>query len=289
GQILLKLGKNEEAKAAYRIALEKRPDLICAQLGLARAHKAAGQFAEAQKLARAIIQSPNGQKNMAAYDVLAESLEAQGEPQAAMDVLRDAAGIVPSAKRYRLAGESAYRNGDLQTAKENMTKVTKATKGSVVAQSQDSLLLAQSLVDLGETDDAMKVLKDVPDDNRPSTNLPLAVLSIQAQAEARAGKTVEAEKTLAKAREALLKGKADFATVALAKAELMTGNEAAGLALLDQAVSADHENVRVKQMIGKALQDTGHGDKVETVVQAAVATPEAKVQDARKLMRDSQV
>ena len=289
GQILLKLGKNDEAKAIYRSALEKRSDLVWAQLGLARAHKAAGQFSEAKHLAQDIIQSPDGEKNMAAYDVVAESLEAQGDAQAAMWVLRDAATIVPSAKRARLAAESAYRNGDLEMAKENMIKVAKATKGSVVAQAQDSLLLAQALVDLGESNEALKVLQDAAPANKASASFGMVSLSIQAQAEAKAGKMADAQKTVAKARETLRKGKADFATVALAKAELMAGNEQAGIELLGQAVSADHENVRIKQMIGKALHDTGHGDKVQAVVESGAATLEAKVKDARKLMRDSQI
>ena len=77
-----------------------------------------------------------------------------------MWVLRDAATVVPSARRQRIAGESAYRNGDLDTAKELLQKATKATKGSVIAQAQDTLLLAQTLVDLGESGDAVKLLKE---------------------------------------------------------------------------------------------------------------------------------
>ena len=97
------------------------------------------------------------------------------------------------------------------------------------------------------------------------------------------------ENALAKARHAVRKGKADFATIALAKAELLTGNEEAGLKLLEAAVSADHENPRVKQMIGNALKDTGHEDKVQQVIESAAAGLEGRVKDARKLLRDSQI
>ncbi|MFT3856987.1 MAG: tetratricopeptide repeat protein [Aquabacterium sp.] len=289
GQILLKLGKNDDAKGIYRAALEKRPDLIWAQIGLARAHKAAGQFEEAKHIAQGIIHSPDGEKNMAAYDVVAESLEAQGDSQAAMWVLKDAAQIVPSARRHRISAESAYRNGDLEAAKESMQKVSKATKGSFVAQAQDVLLLAQTLTDLGEADEAIKVLNEAGPAYKTSPNFGNVALAIQTQAEVRAGRPQEALKTIAKARETLRKGKADFATIALAKAELMTGNDAAGLELLGTAVSADHENVRIKQMIGKALADTGHEDKIQAVVEAGAAILEAKVQNARKLLRDSQI
>lgn len=289
GQTLLKLGKNDEAKAIYRSALEQRPELVWAQLGLARAHKAAGQFEDAKRLAQQIIQSREGEKNVAAYDVVAEALEAQGDSQAAMWVLRDAATVVPSARRQRVAGESAYRNGDLETAKDFLLKANKATKGSVVAQQQDTLLLAQTMVDLGSNDDALKLLNEAAPAYRNSATFGNVALAIQAQAESRAGKTEEAQKTLAKARATLRKGKADFSTVALAKAELMAGNVDAGLELLSSAVSADHENPRIKQMVSTTLRDTGHENKIQDIVDAGAAILETKVKDARKLLRDSQI
>lgn len=289
GQILLKLGKNDEAKALYRSAIEKRSDLIWAQLGLARAHKAAGEFEEAKHMAQGIIQSREGEKNMAAYDVVAEALEAQGDTQAAMWVLRDAATIVPSARRNRLVGDSAYRNGDLDTAKECMQKVAKATKGSVVAQSQDTLLLAQTLVDLGENDEAIKLLQDGLNFNRNNAGFTAVAMAVQAQAEAKSGKVDAAQKTVARARETLRKGKADFATVALAKAELLSGFEEEGINLLSSAVSSDHENVRIKQMVSNALRSTGHEDKTVAIIDGGTAQLEAKVKDARKLFRDSKI
>lgn len=289
GQTLLKLGKNDEAKAIYRSALEKRPELVWAQLGLARAHKAAGQYDEAKHLAQQIIQSREGEKNVAAYDVVAEALEAQGDSQAAMWVLRDAATVVPSARRQRIAGESAYRNGDLDTAKEFLQKAAKATKGSVIAQAQDTLLLAQTLVDLGESAEAGKLLKEAAPQYQTNPTFGNVTLAIQAQAEAKAGRPEEAQKLLSKARATMRKGRADFASVALAKAELLSGNIDEGLKLLSSTVSADHENPRIKQMVSNTLRETGHEDKVHAIVEAGTIELENRVKDARKLFRDSQI
>lgn len=242
-----------------------------------------------QVLAQQIIQSREGEKNVAAYDVVAEALEAQGDPQAAMWVLRDAATIVPSARRQRVAGESAYRNGDLDTAKTMLQKATKATRGSVVAQVQDTLLLAQAMVDLGESADAVKVLKDATPANQTNPTFANVALAIQAQAEAKAGRPEDARKLLDKARSTMRSGRADFASVALAKAELMSGNVEAGLELLSSAISADHENPRIKQMVTNTLRETGHEDKVVDIVEGGTALLENKVRDARKLFRDSQI
>jgi len=289
GQSLLQLGRHEDAKTVYRGVLEQRPGLVWAELGLARAHKAAGQFEEAKTLAQGIIQSRDGEKNVAAYDVMADALEAQGDTWAAQAVLRDAATVVPSARRHRILGEVAYRNGDLDTAKDSMQKVAKATKGSVVAQPQDTLSLAQALVDRDEAADAIKLLAESAAAWPNNPQYENTSLALQVQALVRTGDAEGAAKTLAKARNAVRKGKADFATIALAKAELLTGNEEAGLKLLEAAVSADHENPRVKQMIGNALKDTGHEDKVQQVIESAAAGLEGRVRDARKLLRDSQI
>ncbi|HET8868956.1 MAG TPA: tetratricopeptide repeat protein [Aquabacterium sp.] len=289
GQTLLKLSRNEEAKALYQSILEKRPDLIWAQLGLARAYKAIGRYDEAEQQARKIIESPDGAKNVAAYEIVAETLEAQGDPQAAMSVLRDVATIVPSARRQRIAGESAFRNGDLDAAKELLSKAHKASKGSVVAQPQDALLLAQTLVDGNEPGEALRLLQDSALDFKNNPAFGSVALAIQAQAELRSGKTEEAEKTLAKARVTLTKGKADFASLALAKAELMAGHEEEGLNILNSVISSDHENLRIKQLVSNALKTTGHADKIEKVVEGQAAAMEAKVKDARKLLRDSQI
>jgi tetratricopeptide (TPR) repeat protein len=289
GQALLQLGRHQDAKEVYRLAIEKRPQLVWAQLGLARAHKAAGQFEEAKQLAQQIMGSREGEKNVAAYDVMAEALEAQGDAQAAMWVLRDAAAVVPSARRHRLAGESAYRNGDLDSAKDYLQKVAKATKGSVIAQPQDTLLLAQTLVDRGDTAEALKALADNATAYKNTPTFENVSQALQAQAHAKAGAGDEAEKALKRARETLRKGKADFATIALAKAELMSGHEEEGLKLMETAISADHENPRIKQMIGNALRDTGHEDKMDAIVNAAAAVLTTRVQDARKLLGNSQI
>lgn len=289
GQTLLKLGRHEEAKQVYQQALEVRPELIWARLGLARAHKAAGQYEQSRQLAQDIVDSEEGSRNVAAYDVIAESMEAAGDAEGAMWALRDAALVVPSAKRHRISGECAYRNGDLDMAKASLMKATKASRGSVVDNPQDTLLLAQTLVDLGQPAEAMNLIRDGNKSYRTHPTFSQVSLAIKAQAELAAGEADKAQATLELARSGQSKGKADFATVALAKAEIVCGHEEAGMALLKDAISADHENLRIKQMITRTLTDTGHEDKLDAVIESATAGLQGKVSDARKLLRDSRI
>ena len=290
GQILMQLGRPEDAKAVYQSALAQRSQLVWAQLGLARALKASGQFEEAKHIATEIVQSPDGERNVAAYDVLAEALEAQGDTQAAQWVLRDAAAIVPSVKRQRLLADSAFRNGDLTVVLEALNKVAKATKGSIAAQPQDTLSLAQALVDAGQPAEGLLLL-DQPRTRMASNQAQhdSVALAIRAQALAKSGDVDGALDAVSRARETLRGAKADFATVALAKAELVTGHEDAGLRLLGAAVSSDHENPRVKQLVRNALRDTGHEDKMDHLVETAAAGLQSRVMEAKTLFRNSQI
>jgi tetratricopeptide (TPR) repeat protein len=99
----------------------------------------------------------------------------------------------------------------------------------------------------------------------------------------------EAEEEAAQALAAMSESKADFATVAVAKAALQSGMEEEGLKLLQGAVSADHENARIKQLITKTLNDTGNAAMIDRVVGAATALLQTRVSDAKKMFRDDKV
>jgi len=288
-QTLLQLGRHEDAKAVYLSALAQRSQLLWAQLGLAQAHKAAGAFEEAKLVAGDIINTKGGEKNVAAYDIVAESLEAQGDLRGAQRMLSEAAAVVPSAKRLRMVGESAYRNGDLELAKTCLAKVAKATRGALTAQAQDTLSLAQVLVDRGELQEAFGLLDDSAAAQRSNAQFEPVAQALRAQAHAKAGDTAAAAAAAQRAREALRTGKADFATVALAKAELMTGNAAAGLELLKGAVTSDHDNARVKALIRNALNDTGHAAEADALIDGATAGLTGRVADAKRLFRESRI
>ncbi|MDP3084222.1 MAG: response regulator [Rubrivivax sp.] len=289
GQTLLQMGRHEDAREVYTQVLGLRPNLIWAQLGMAKAHRAAGKFEDAKFLAQSIIASKDGEKNVEAYDLIAQCMEAQGDMQGAMWVMKDSAVVMPSAKRQRLVGESAYRNGDLDTAKECFARLAKATRGSVTSQPQDTLAHAQAMVDCDDPAAALAMLDAGLTQHKNDAQFANVALAIRAQAQAKAGDDVGAKETVAKARATMRRAKADFATVALAKAELMTGNEAAGLKLLETAVSSDHENPRVKQLIGNALRLSGHEDKMQQIVDGAVGEINTRVTAAKSQFRDSRI
>ncbi|OYU25478.1 MAG: response regulator [Burkholderiales bacterium PBB2] len=293
GQTLLDLGNADEARQVYQGALDLRAGLMWAQIGLARAQKAAGKFDEAKRLAQAILSSPEGDKNLAAYDIAAQALEALGDHGAAMQMMKKSAQVVPSARRQRQLAESAYRNGDLATAKASLQKAIKFSQGAITAQAQDLLYLAQTQIDLGETKEALELIADSATRATRGAQEPefeAVALALRAQAHALQG---ESEKAAREAEQALaqapMTGKADFATVTLARAALLTGQIETGLKLINQAVSADHENSRIQQLACKALNDTGHKDQIEGVVHAASKGLKTRLHEAKMLLRAGQL
>jgi CheY-like chemotaxis protein len=156
GQTLLQMGRHEDAREVYAQVLAVRSGLVWAQIGMARALKAGGKVEEARFLAQSVLDSKDGGLSLEAYDLLADCLEAQGDPQAALWLLKDSAVVMPSARRQRIVGEAAYRHGELDTARDSYARLAKATRGAVTALPQDTLAHAQVLVDTGEPLEAVK-------------------------------------------------------------------------------------------------------------------------------------
>lgn len=291
-QLQLQLGLVDEARALYEQALQLRPGLVWAQVGLLRAHKAAGNHLACRELAEQILASREGAKNLAACDLLAQSLESLGDPAGALDVARRAAELVPSARRQRLLGEAAYRNGDLATAKQAFAKAWKSSQGALTAQPQDALALAQTQVELGETQEALALLKDAGARGTRGAGFDQVALAIKAQALVAEG---EVDKARQAVKEALAGGpsgdggKGDFATLALARAAIATGQQEAGLALLRGALCADHEDTRMLQLVGKALADLGQPEQFEALVEGSVGGLKTRLSEAKRLLRGGQL
>jgi DNA-binding response OmpR family regulator len=285
-QALLAAARPDEAIAVYRQVLAARPGLVWAAIGVARAHKAAGRLPDAEASARAVIDRPDGRSALAAYDVLADALDAQGRATESTEVLRQAAAIVPSARRMRRLGESAFRTGDLVTACECLAKAAQATRGSLTADPQDTLTLAQALVDAGEPGSALAALAEAEASMRDDTAATGAAWALRAQALAATGERDAACHAAEQARQRLGAGAAGFAAVALARAELASGQESQGLERLKRCVCADHENPQLRQWAQAALQRSGRAQLVDTIVEAASREMRAGIRGARTQLRD---
>jgi tetratricopeptide (TPR) repeat protein len=104
GGVLARQGRFEEAEGCYRRLLELDPEAAAALVEMGRIREKQGRLAEAREMFRqAMSQSP---RFFRAYDALAESMLADDEPGAALEVLEQAMAEqgTQNARRQELKG-----------------------------------------------------------------------------------------------------------------------------------------------------------------------------------------
>jgi len=153
------LGEHPEAAAVYRDVLAERP-LGWAALGLARTMHTLGQIDDARAiLDELLVANP---RLMAAYDLLAHCLEADGEPALAQRVLADAVAISPHVVgRQRKLGELALTAGDLAVAETAFRQVVSKARYSAFRDPEDHVSLVKTLVARGDLLQASGAIRDL--------------------------------------------------------------------------------------------------------------------------------
>ena len=286
GSALLELGKPEEARAVYEMALGVRDDLVWAKLGVAKCHQIAGELDKAKEVALTILETNT--KYVVAYDLLAKVAEAQGNEQEALEALSRSYDVIPSARRSRMVGDIAYRTGDLEQARTAFDRALSHTKGSLTAQPSDLLSLAQVHVDAGDSQRALQLLSTAPKQFEESEAFAATQAAVQAQAHIKLGDFEAAEHAYNRAKSLTDTTRADASALALAKAAFSIGRDAEGADILSKAVKADHENSRLVSLARKVLKDSGKEDMAGEIVDQALAQVNAIVADANMLMRKAQ-
>ncbi|HYD59464.1 MAG TPA: tetratricopeptide repeat protein [Noviherbaspirillum sp.] len=283
---LLELGKHEDARAVYEIALKARDDLVWARYGVARCHLAAGKLDDAKAVAQAVLESNT--QYVVAYDLLAKVAEAQGNEQEALEALNRSYEVIPSARRSRMVGDVAYRTGDLEQARTAFDRALQHTKGSLTAQPSDVLSLAQVHVDAGDAQLALQVLSTAPKHYGESDVFNATQAAVQAQAHIKLGDLESAQHAFERAKSLTDTSRADTAALALAKAAFSIGRDDEGAQILAKAVRADHENNRLVSLARKVLKDTGKENMTGDIVDQALNQVNAIVAEANALMRKAQ-
>lgn len=295
---LLDLGRVAEADAVFAQVLAERDDAAWARVGRGRAALLAGRLDEAEAFAGEALRSAEARPG--AFDVLAAVGEARGDPAAVQALLQRATRAIPSARRRRALAHAAWRAGDVATAKHELDRVLRATRGTLAERPDDATQLAQILVDGGEAARAIALLAEADRAPRSSgAHAPDAVLarmSVLAQAHVRNGSPALAHRAMVTAREALARvdapsgapgARAASATARLhlARAHLACSAEREGLAALGDAIRADHENAALAGLARRMMAGTGHEAAAERVIGESVRRMGEAIEAADALMR----
>lgn len=128
GRLLAQIGEHASARDLYRELLAEH-ETVWALLGLGRAQFALYQYGEAQQCFERVRAGHD--LVIEAYDWLARTLVAQGDPACAQAVLAEAAAKSPLvAQRQRVLGRLAHRNGDLAAAEAGINQAIELARTS---------------------------------------------------------------------------------------------------------------------------------------------------------------
>tara|TARA_R110002074_G_scaffold402247_1_gene605502 strand:+ start:50204 stop:51838 length:1635 start_codon:yes stop_codon:yes gene_type:complete len=171
GELLTKLGNYEIAVDIYENIIEER-DIPWAYLSLGKVRYLQGNYDEALEVFEGLIKE--NPSNVAAYDCLAKTYEAQGELIKAQEMLN--IGIIKSPKsliRQRKLAQIAYKNADLKTAQSAFENAIKVGQHSYYKQADDYNGLVKTLIDSDYANEAFSIIEKIEKDFKNDSNAKL--------------------------------------------------------------------------------------------------------------------
>ena len=264
---LTELNRHHDAKAVFAQVLTIRQGVPWAELGFAKALHKAGELDKAH--AAAVALAAANPKLVGAYEILAEIHDARGEEAEALEALRQAESIVPSARRTRALGAMAVRTGNMEAATNAYAKVVEATRRSLTRSPYDNAALAQIYVDTGDPAKALETLKPAQQEFSDETGFQAIAAAVQACAYQQTGDAEAASAALDRALQ-FAKRADPVATLAVSKACFALGNAAEGERIVTDAVRANHEDEQLLAAARKVLKDAGREEVIGRLVDAQV-------------------
>jgi tetratricopeptide (TPR) repeat protein len=219
GFVYLELRDYENARLAYEELLQADSKMqggqAYAKNGLARSLFHLGRKDEAETMMREVTaEHPD---YMQGYDSLSELLLGTGRGAEAQQVMQKAVDRSP--KRYdrqQLLALTALENEDYATSRTALTKVTREGKYLTTNHPSNYALLAESQLELGNFNDAMKALREAGEffnKTELSKTAEFCNATMEHAIHTRKGDTKLAEAALQKAVDIHLSGASDFASV----------------------------------------------------------------------------
>lgn len=242
GELLLGLGRIDEALALYQGVLDQR-GAPWAEVGKARALAADGDEETAKAhLQRALEAYPN---YLAAYDSLAGLLE-RTDKGAAQEVVERALGVAPSTRRQRQLGALAMDNRDFVRAEEAFRRAVERDRTGFFKAHDDYAGLAKSCAEQGKFDQALAAVREMGQSFRSSTDLKVRQAAVESLVQVKAGRPDVARQALERALAAGGEGGLDAATALdLAGACFAAGETERAKAIIREVAEDHQENASV--------------------------------------------
>ncbi|MDQ1343696.1 MAG: hypothetical protein QG650_416, partial [Patescibacteria group bacterium] len=263
-QVYFELRDYENARKSYEeildvdVASGKKDSSAFAKDGLARSLFQLGKKTEAEDMLRQVTEEHP--EYMQGYDSLSELLLGTGRGAEAQAVMQQAVDRSPRRfDRQQLLALTAIENEDFETSRDALLKVTRDGKYMSTNHPSNYALLAESQLELGNFDDAMKALKEASNHFAKTEHAKPAEFcnaTMEHAIHSKKGDTKRADEALKKAVAIHQSGESDFASV----------NERLQASFAVQCFEGGHAEV-AEQALEIALQNSTKG--AETVRKVA--------------------
>ncbi|BAN36129.1 response regulator receiver domain-containing protein [Sulfuricella denitrificans skB26] len=265
-EICLLLGDYDTAGKLYKQILAIR-EIPWARMGLAKSMYHQNNFGDAVNTFKQVTE--NAPNYMEAYDWLAKSHSAAGDEQAAQRALMAVTEKSPRMlQRRKMLGETAYRNDDLETARDSYEAVLEFGKHSALTSPEDYANLSRVYIDQGKCDQAMTVLKDARKTfkNSPESLLHGAVMDSLAYQ--KSGNTEAAEAALKQALENFeaCDNKRGSVSLDIARACFQLGDEETGKKVIEDFVQNNHDDRKILLHAEDMFRKIGMHDKGKEII-----------------------
>lgn len=291
-QALMKLARFDEAQACYGQALDLNSELAWARLGHAQALRAQGKLEAARA---ALEQLTKSQPAFAsAYDTLLEIAEDQGDQQAALEIAQAVSDIVPNAKRKIRLGTMALGAGESELAVKALEQAVSKNRHAVTPSHHESVLLAQALLDTGDTTRALALSGEVAKRfaTEPAARLMAKALSAQAQQrlgnEAAAGALMD-EVAQELGQDPTLAGLDEQHKLLVAKSALATGRNELGQGLITEVARNNSDRPLLLATALRAAAGTPAEAECRALVEQANQQMSATMGELQKAKRSGDV
>jgi DNA-binding response OmpR family regulator len=248
--LLLTLGDYDAARVVYESVLAQR-SVAWARTGLGKVLFYTGDLAGAAALFQQVL--AENQMYIEAADWLAKTYEAMGDTVQAQQTLVQAAKLSPnSPQRQKALGDTALKNGELDLAQAAFEKNIKISEFSSYKNPAVYARLAEVLVDKGESQEALNVLKRSKADFKYNSAAALQTAVAESRVYQKMGQIDNAQAAMTNAEQlaARLGGKlSPELKMEMAKSHLKLGQKDKACQLMGEVVKNDHENAQLSREI----------------------------------------
>lgn len=267
--LLLQAGEHEQARALCTALLAQR-DIPWAQLGLARAHMAAGELEQARDLLETLV--TENRSYLEAHDWLANVHHALGNLEQAEAVLETAARISPnSVVRQKSLGEVSLQLGKVENAEKAFRRSVTLGEHSVLKTPDAYLGLAKACSAQDNPKEALQVLGTLAK-QFDSDEVKIKALATEGMVHHRAGDPIAARKVAQQVAETLKNSEVQVessAVLEMAELMMLTGEKEQAVALLQSEVRNNPEDQKLLNRIQNVFDTGAMGEEGSALVEAS--------------------